>query len=142
MTPETLAALHAASFVQERPWSAQEFATLLANPLTHLETHPHGFALWRGVADEAELLTIAVAPAQQGQGIGGRLMQLWMSEAAKTCTSAFLEAASDNASAIALYTRQGFEIIATRTGYYHRPDSRADALIMRAPLSLPVSKRS
>ncbi|WP_299743875.1 ribosomal protein S18-alanine N-acetyltransferase [uncultured Tateyamaria sp.] len=142
MTPDTLAALHEAAFTRERPWSAQEFVDLLANPHTHLNTAPHGFALWRGIAAEAELLTIAVDPAHQGQGIGTKLMTSWMSEAATTCASAFLEVASDNANAIALYTHQGFEIIATRPDYYHRPDSRADALIMRAALPLSVLKKS
>ena len=142
MKPDTLADLHKAAFTQERPWTAQEFADLLANPHTYLSASECGFALWRGIAGEAELLTIAVDPVHQGRGIGTSLMTTWMSEAAKSCTSAFLEVASDNASAIALYTRQGFEIIATRTGYYHRPDSRADALIMRAPLSFPISERT
>ncbi|GGX65138.1 alanine acetyltransferase [Tateyamaria omphalii] len=142
MTPDALADLHKAAFTQERPWSAQEFSDLLANPHTYLSASECGFALWRGIAEEAELLTIAVDPAHQGQGIGTNLMTNWMSEAARTCTSAFLEVASDNASAIALYIRQGFGIIATRTGYYQRPDGRADALIMRAGLSFPVSKKS
>lgn len=141
MTPDTLADLHKAAFTQERPWTAQEFADLLANPHTYLSASECGFALWRGIAGEAELLTIAVDPAHQRQGIGTKLMTTWMSEAATTCTSAFLEVASDNASAIALYSRQGFEIIATRAGYYRRPDSRADALIMRAPLSMPASEK-
>ncbi|WP_366142169.1 ribosomal protein S18-alanine N-acetyltransferase [uncultured Tateyamaria sp.] len=142
MTPDTLAALHRAAFTRERPWSAQEFADLLANPHTQLSASEHGFALWRGIAGEAELLTIAVDPAHQDRGIGTQLMNSWMSEAAGTCTSAFLDVASDNASAIALYTRQGFEIIATRTNYYHRPDSRADALIMRTSLPFSVSRKS
>ncbi|WP_299648596.1 ribosomal protein S18-alanine N-acetyltransferase [uncultured Tateyamaria sp.] len=141
MTPQNLSDLHAAAFVNERPWSAQELADLLANPLTHLETAAHGFALWRGIADEAELLTIAVDPGHQGQGIGAALMRGWMAKAARTCASAFLEVASDNAAAIALYGRQGFEIIATRTSYYQRADGHTDALVMRARLLNSVAEK-
>lgn len=134
MTPDTLAALHAAAFITERPWSADEFHALIANPLTHLCHAPDGFALWRGVAGEAELLTIAVHPKRQGQGVGKDLMARWMAEAAQTCDTAFLEVASDNAAAIALYGRYGFEIAAKRAGYYRRAQGRADALILRASL--------
>ncbi|APX10469.1 ribosomal protein S18-alanine N-acetyltransferase [Tateyamaria omphalii] len=142
MTPDALAALHAAAFTQERPWTAAEFSDLLANPLTHLETAANGFALWRGIAEEAELLTIAVHPAAQARGIGARLMAAWMRSAAENCTEAFLEVAADNAAAIHLYARYGFETAAKRTGYYRRPDTRADALIMRARLPFSVSEKS
>ncbi|WP_299043656.1 GNAT family N-acetyltransferase [uncultured Tateyamaria sp.] len=138
MSPDRLAALHAAAFTRERPWTAQEFADLLANPLCHLETAPHGFALWRGIAGEAELLTIAVDPARQRRGTGAGLMTAWSHGAAPTCTTAVLEVASDNAAAIALYARYGFETVAKRVGYYRRADSFADALILRAPVPFPV----
>jgi len=134
MTPKALAALHARAFTRERPWSADEFSDLLANPLTHLEVHAHGFALWRGVAGEAELLTIAVDPARQGSGIGGRLMRAWMAEAARSCETAFLEVAADNDAALALYARYGFETTAKRVQYYQRPEGSADALILQASL--------
>ncbi|MEM8653459.1 MAG: GNAT family N-acetyltransferase [Pseudomonadota bacterium] len=142
MTPDALAALHAAAFDQARPWSAEEFASLLANPLTHLEAAPHGFALWRGIAGEAELLTLAVDPVHQGRGIGAELMRTWLARAAQTCDRAFLDVASDNARALALYTAQGFEIIARRKGYYPRPTGTADALIMEARAPFYVSKKS
>lgn len=142
MTPDVLAALHLAAFTQGRPWSTAEFAELLAHPLTHLETAPHGFALWRGIAGEAELLTIAVEPARQGAGIGKALMTAWMDQAAQSCDSAFLEVASDNAKACKLYVKHGFETVATRSGYYKRDDTSADALVMRARLPFSVPKKS
>lgn len=142
MTPHTLADLHRAAFVNERPWSAREFTDLLANPHTQLSTSDHGFALWRGIAGEAELLTIAVHPAHQGQGIGQALMADWMSEAATTCTNAFLEVASDNVRATALYYRQGFEIIATRPNYYRHRNGRVEAFMMRARLPFSVQEET
>ncbi|MBY5933885.1 GNAT family N-acetyltransferase [Tateyamaria omphalii] len=142
MSPEALATIHAAAFTQERPWAAEEFSDLLANPLTHLETAPHGFALWRGIAGDAELLTLAVDPAAQGRGMGARLMQAWMCQAAQTCTDAVLDVAADNVAAIHLYRRYGFETAAKRNDYYRRPDGTVDALIMRARLPFSGSKKS
>ncbi|WP_147108004.1 ribosomal protein S18-alanine N-acetyltransferase [Tateyamaria sp. syn59] len=142
MTPDALAAIHRAAFTHERPWTAKEFEELLANPLTRLETSAHGFALWRGIAGEAELLTIAVAPAAQRRGIGARLMADWMEKATMSCTEAFLDVAADNAAAIHLYQRYGFETAAKREAYYRRKNIRIDALIMRAHLPFPVSKKS
>lgn len=134
MTPTSLAALHACAFQTERPWTAEEFASLCAAPHTHLIYRDHSFVLWRGVADEAELLTIAVHPAWQNQGVGGQLMTEWMAAAALKANKAFLEVASDNGPACALYARFGFETVARRAGYYTRSDSKADALVMRASL--------
>ncbi|WP_299688849.1 ribosomal protein S18-alanine N-acetyltransferase [uncultured Tateyamaria sp.] len=135
MTAFELARLHAAAFTTERPWSAEEFANLCADRHTHLTTAAHGFALWRAVADEAELLTIAVDPVHQGQGVGHALMQNWMTQAAKLANTAFLEVAADNHAACRLYVKSGFETVAERPAYYARPHGKADAWVMRAPLS-------
>ena len=129
-----MAALHAAAFVSERAWAAQEFENLLAQPGVAVAHAPHGFALWRAVAGEAELLTIAVDPAHQGQGIGARLMHDWMEAAGVVAQDAFLEVAADNTAACALYAAFGFETVGRRTGYYLRPTTRTDALLMRATL--------
>lgn len=138
MTPQDMAQIHAAAFTDARPWSAAEFASLLDSPHVFTSTAPHGFALVRVVAGEAELLTIAVDPAHQGQGIGRRLMTLWMAQAAQTATDAFLEVAADNAPARALYTGCGFAQTGLRAAYYARADTQAvDAVLMRAPLGEP-----
>ncbi|WP_415921448.1 GNAT family N-acetyltransferase [Tateyamaria sp. SN6-1] len=119
----------------ERPWSAAEFETLLGQPHTRLAHVPQGFALWRGIAGEAELLTIAVDPSAQGHGIGTAVMHRWMADAATTCDTAFLEVAADNAPARALYAKTGFAQVGLRPAYYARGTAPADALILRAALS-------
>jgi len=58
--PESLARLHGACFTAPRPWSAAEFAALLASPGVILVSGAAGFARGRTAADEAELLTLAV----------------------------------------------------------------------------------
>lgn len=132
MTPEALASLHRAAFATERPWSASEFAGLLEGRFVNLHTHPHGFALSRTVAGESELLTLAVHPNFQGQGIGRDLTRDWLSGLPITAQTAFLEVAADNAVAINLYTTEGFAEIARRQGYYARKNAAAaDAIVMQ-----------
>jgi len=131
MTPQDMARIHAAAFVHDRAWTAQEIADLLASPfVTHL-AEPQGFTLTRRIAGEAELLTLAVDPAAQRQGIGRRLLQRWMDGLETQAGTAFLEVAADNTAAIALYTSAGFRQTATRRGYYQRKDAPSvDALIL------------
>ena len=70
MTPAALAALHARCFAAHpRPWSATEIEGLLDSPPNFLIDLPQGFLIGRAVADEAELLTLAVAPETRRQGL-------------------------------------------------------------------------
>lgn len=136
MTSKALARLHAAAFTRERPWSAAEFETLLQSPHVRAFTRPEGFALTCTVAGESELLTLAVDPAHQRQGIGRALIKEWLTKVAGTAERAFLEVASDNVAAIALYRSLGFETAGMRKGYYTRANSPpADAIVMQRSLT-------
>lgn len=140
MTPEHLARLHAATFLHERPWQVAEFADLLASPLVTLYPHAHGFALTRRVADESELLTLAVDPDHQRQGIARHLLIQWLNDCASGVSIALLEVAADNIPARALYRDLGFEVIATRRGYYKRKGAKSmDAEIMRREISAELA---
>lgn len=142
MTPDALATLHRAAFSDERAWAATEFESLLASAHTHLTTAPHGFALWRAVAGEAELLTIATHPDHRRRGTARALMQRWMATASTQADTAFLEVAADNAAAIALYDAFGFKQMARRPDYYKRAATSVDALVMRAPLPFSDLEKS
>lgn len=130
-----LAALHAQAFAA--PWSAAEFADLLSQPGVLLGLEPDGFVLVRVVLDEAEILTLAVAPAARRRGLGRRLVERASATAAQAgSTRLFLEVAEDNAAARALYDGVGFAVIGRRKAYYARPDGgRTDALVMSRDLS-------
>ncbi|MEZ5716069.1 MAG: GNAT family N-acetyltransferase [Paracoccaceae bacterium] len=136
MTPDALAALHARAYDRLRPWSAGEFTALLDSPHVFLCAVPHAFALGRAVADEAELLTIATDPAHRRQGLARAQLSAFDTEAAsRGAARALLEVDAENAAAIALYLGAGYQVLATRPGYYALPDgSRADALIMARSL--------
>lgn len=132
MTPDTFARLHAAAFTNPRPWSAAEFAVLLAQSTTIAVAAEQGFALGRLIGEEAELLTIAVAPAARRLGVGRGLLRRFVTAvAARGGRTIFLEVSSLNDSAIALYLGEEFHKITLRKDYYSHAGQRADALIMR-----------
>jgi len=132
-----LAALHAASF--HRAWSESEFAALLAerNVVAHrasIGRTPAGFILSRIAAGEAEILSVAVAAARRGKGIGRELLNLHLRQLAGLGVRAvFLEVAEDNWPARALYRRAGFRDVGRREGYYGAGKGVA-ALILRRDL--------
>ena len=125
-----MAALHARCFTSPRPWKAEEFASFLADPLCFALVESDGFLIGRAVADEAEILTLAVDPARWRNGIGGRLVQGFLAEAAqRQAVLAFLEVSANNQPAISLYLQAGFEENGRRAGYYADPNgTRVDAL--------------
>ncbi len=91
-----------------------------------------GFVLARVAADEAEILTLAVAPAMRRHGLGRELMQAAMAAAAgRGAASVALEVAERNAAARSLYAGLGFAGVGRRRGYY---GAGGDALILWAAL--------
>lgn len=130
---QALAALHAAAFAA--PWDAQALARLLAQPgsiavLAELQ----GFALLRVAADEAEILTLAVAPAARRRGIGSALVSQAAAKARdEGARTLFLEVAAINAAARALYARLGFAAAGRRRDYY---GAGQDALLLKVQLPL------
>jgi len=138
MTPDALANLHARAFTTPRPWSAEEFASWIADPLALLLVEGDaGFLLGRAVAGEAELLTLAVAPEARGRGLGRRLVSRFVYQARlRGAKVAFLEVAEDNAPARAVYAGAGFAESGRRRGYYRMPGGRAvDALLLQRVLT-------
>jgi ribosomal-protein-alanine N-acetyltransferase len=136
MTPERMAVLHRAAFLSERPWSATEFRDLLTNKFVQSYHDVNGFALARTVAGESELLTLAVDPLSQRQGIGRLLTLAWLDSITDNTESAFLEVAADNDAARALYASLGFTEVARRSAYYARKNATAaDAIVMRRDLT-------
>lgn len=128
-----MAALHAQCFTVPRPWSASEFDTFRADPATVLTTGSGGFALGRVTGEEAELLTIAVAPTQRRQGLGRQLLASFLSAcAARGAALVFLEVDAGNVPALQLYRSAGFLVAGQRRAYYRGPDGiTTDALVLR-----------
>lgn len=98
---------------------------------------PLGFALTRAIAGEAELMLLGVLPAHRGRGIGRRLIdEVRRVAGAGGATVLFLEVRADN-SALALYSRIGFQEVGRRCGYYRgRSGKLRDALTLRVDLAM------
>lgn len=121
MTPDALAQVHAAAFLHDRPWTADEFASLLAQDGVHLCGDIRSFAIIRVVLDEAELLTLATDPLHRRQGLAQRaLTEAQTTAVAAGAVTMFLEVAEDNDAAKHLYETQGYTQIARRPRYYGR----------------------
>ncbi|KQI69063.1 hypothetical protein AN189_05600 [Loktanella sp. 3ANDIMAR09] len=137
MTPEILAQVHAAAFDRDRPWSADEFADLLASPLVSVVGDDRAFAMGRVIAPELEILTVACRRDLQRQGLGHACVHaLLLAGQQKGAQTAFLEVAADNLAARHLYDRLGFEKVGLRRAYYDRTNGPAvDALVLSKALN-------
>jgi ribosomal-protein-alanine N-acetyltransferase len=136
-----LAEIHAAAF--SRPWSVVEIERLLADRIVVADglylgrsAVPCGFALSRVVADEGEILAVAMAPECRGRGYGRPLLAHHLDELVRAgARHVHLEVEEGNAPALALYRRLGFEEVGRRGAYYPMPGgTAAAALTMRIDL--------
>lgn len=136
-----LAAIHATAFA--RPWSSLEFERLLGERNVVADglfmgraTQPSGFILSRIVVDEAEILTIALAPVERGHGYSRLLLDTHLNGLSRLAVAkVHLEVEDGNAPALALYRRLGFRENGRREGYYLKGDgSRVAALTMMVDL--------
>ncbi len=136
------ARLHRDAFAPmgERPWTRQDMSDLLATPagsglILRIDGEDAGVVLWRTIADEAELLTLAVAPEYRRRGVGAVLLaQVIERSRRRGARQLFLEVGVDNPGARSLYAQAGFIEVGRRVAYYQRPTGFADALVLRLAL--------
>ncbi|GFO61431.1 ribosomal-protein-alanine acetyltransferase [Geomonas silvestris] len=124
--------IESASFA--RPWTRDHFRDEIQSPfgipLVALipEGHLAGYLCLKVILDEAEILDVAVDPAQRGRGIGRLLV--W--HAFELCRERQvlrlgLEVRTGNREAITLYGSVGFHEVGCRKAYYENGD---DAILM------------
>lgn len=95
-----------------------------------------GYIVAQIVADEAEVLNLAVAPGRRRSGTGALLLSGVLADArARGVSAVHLDVRESNAAARALYARFGFAETGRRRAYYREPVE--DALTLRA--DLPVT---
>lgn len=84
-----------------------------------------GFSLVRAVADEAELLLLAVEPSEQRRGIGQALLDDFIATALAGGAHRLHLEVRDGNPAMDLYRASGFVPAGRRRNYYHGPDGEA-----------------
>lgn len=136
---DAIARLHAANFAHG--WQAQTIEQMLADRSVDgfvVETSGRiaGFILLRRVAEEAELLSVAVDAGRRRRGLGRRLIGAGIDALVREQISTlFLEVDAENSGAVKLYRTLGFEEVGRRKGYYRSATGPKDALTMRLDLS-------
>lgn len=95
---------------------------------------PAGFLIGRVIADEAEILNLAVEPDMRHRGAGRALVrEVILYAVARGVKYLFLEVRAGNIAARRLYAGEQFQSVARRPGYYQNPPE--DALVLRRELS-------
>ncbi|HWJ37971.1 MAG TPA: GNAT family N-acetyltransferase [Sphingomicrobium sp.] len=90
-----------------------------------------GFSLVRTVADEAELLLLAVLPAHHRRGVGARLLDDFLKRARNDGVARVHLEVRDGNPAVGMYRNAGFSPVGRRRNYYHAPNGkRFDAITL------------
>jgi len=104
-------------------WTASQCTGVMAMPgvwltVAEIDGASGGFALSRVIADEAELLLLAVKPECRRRGLGRALLRSAIAESqARGAARIHLEVRAGN-DAVALYRLAGFEKVGQRRDYY------------------------
>ncbi|NOT56951.1 MAG: ribosomal protein S18-alanine N-acetyltransferase, partial [Deltaproteobacteria bacterium] len=116
------------------PWKAEFFLTEGQNPhgwlwVAEKDAVVVGYLCGWLVADEGEILRVAVHPASRRCGVGTVLLDKSIGIAGQRgVRTLHLEVRASNRSAIELYTSHGFREVGRRARYYENGE---DALVMR-----------
>lgn len=123
------------------PWTRGNFIDSLAagyhaQVLDSAASGPVAYVVAMAGVDELHLLNITVAPAWQGQGLAGTLLDALEAHGrAQRLPMLWLEVRESNHRARALYARRGFSEVGLRRGYYPAAFAkREDAIVMSARL--------
>jgi [ribosomal protein S18]-alanine N-acetyltransferase len=115
-------------------WPPESYVKLTDSPggvflIGEADAQVVGFVAARRVADEAEILNIAVRPDFRSKGIASALLRAALDEFLGSAVArVFLELRESNLPARGLYERHGFILSGRRKSYYRHPTE--DALCM------------
>jgi ribosomal-protein-alanine acetyltransferase len=133
--PQAAELLRAAS--QATLWTETDLLLLrdLSGAAAFVSVHAErvtGIVIGRKVADEAEILNLAVREEDRRQGAGRHLMECLLQKYQKDAVSrVFLEVRQSNTEAIAFYQRLGFQAVGRRKDYYLQPKEDASVMELR-----------
>jgi ribosomal-protein-alanine N-acetyltransferase len=118
-------------------WTEAQCAGILGLPgswllIAHAGGTPAGFALCRSIADEAELLLIAVRKLFRRRGIARALLHEATTHALEQGMRSFHLEVREGNPAVALYQGIGFEQVGRRSDYYRGRSGKVfDALTFK-----------
>jgi ribosomal-protein-alanine N-acetyltransferase len=118
------------------PWSATAFHAMLGPHALVAVTDGQieGYIFARAMADEGELLNVAVRADSRRKGLGRYLVDTILEDfRTRGVQTVYLEVRASNAAGRAFYDTLGFHEIGRRRGYYSRP--REDALVLARKLA-------
>lgn len=126
---DEIAHLHKLCF-PNKPWSASDFADLKKSGCEIIVSQ-NSFAVYRCVANEAEIITIGVAPDSRRNGIASALLCIIEKNVkSQLVNKIFLEVASTNIAGQKLYINNGYKTVGIRPKYY----DGVDAILMAKDL--------
>jgi ribosomal-protein-alanine N-acetyltransferase len=137
---DVLSEIHSATF--RRGWSGAEFEAMLVQPGVHAliayyrntfgSRTPAGFIIYRSVADEAEILSVAVVQECRRRGVARQLLEEALRHLYREgARNIHLEVEDSNQAAIGLYRDMEFREYGKRAGYYAQGRATAGgALVM------------
>ena len=141
---ELFAALEAEVF-SEDPWTPFMLADELMSPASRYwiaadeSGAPIGYGGVKVGGDQADVMTIGVAPQARGSGVGRAILDALLDWARQAgAAEIFLDVRPSNEGAIALYNSRGFVEIGRRPRYFRNPVE--EAVEMRAPLTRAGAK--
>ena len=108
--------------------------SLLKNPsISYIYKKNKGFCIFSCNEKEAEIITMAILPKYQNQGIGFLILtELEGILSEISCNRVFLEVASNNLIAIHLYDKLGFKSFGIRKNYYSVSENKkVNAILMK-----------
>lgn len=132
------ALVHLETNAFDAPWTAEQIAQFWSVPggrgwlAEDAEGRAVGFALFREVHGEAELLRVATHPAWQRRQVAKSVLGEALAALDGAGVDCFLEVRADNLAAQELYARLGFELSGRRRKYY-RDGCDARLYARRAP---------
>ena len=129
-------------------WSMQALVEFMPLPgavalMSERAGRPTGFILGRLVADEAEVLNLAVREECRRQGEGRALLKELLRRFAESGVSrVFLEVRESNRGAMGFYERMGFRQSGRREDYYREPQEAALVYVKNEQSTWLVRKTS
>lgn len=109
------------------PWNRAGFEDCLDQPYALMLTARRqdrviGYCCLYHMLDEGEIINVAIAPEERGQGVGLQMLDVLLETGkARGITRFLLDVRLSNTAALRLYEKAGFMILARQKNFYQSP---------------------